>query len=305
MKVVIAGGTGFLGRPLARGLAADGHEVVVLTRGSRRPSGEVPRFVAWTPEGSRGDGWRAEIEGAEAVVNLAGEPIAGRRWSNAHKQRMLTSRVQATRAIADAIRGAKRPPRVLISSSAVGYYGPLGDEVVTEEQPAGVDFLATICKQWEAEAVRAASDSTRVVCIRTGLVLEKDGGALPPMLITFKLGLGARVGSGRQYWPWIHRLDWLALVRWCLDTPEAAGPFNATAPAPATNREFTQSLARSLQRPAFIVAPAFALRVLLGEMADALLLAGQRAIPAKAERLGFRFRYTSLDEALDSILRKH
>jgi hypothetical protein len=301
MKVVIAGGTGFLGRPLSHALAADGHEVVILTRAlSRGPVGAPGRPVTWTPGDSKGS-WTAELEGAGAVVNLAGESIGAKRWSIAQKQRILDSRLQATRALASAIARAARPPLAFISGSAVGYYGPLGDEIVTEDHPAGSDFLATVCEQWESAAVQGAGHATRVACIRTGLVLEKDGGALPRMLTPFMLGVGGPLGTGRQYWPWIHRADWISLVRWTIDRPLATGAINATSPAPVTNAEFTRALGRAVHRPAFMRAPAFALRLLLGEMADGLLLSGQRAVPAQAERLGFRFQFADLDEALRVI----
>jgi uncharacterized protein (TIGR01777 family) len=302
MKVVIAGGSGFLGRPLAAALAGSGCDVVVLTRGRSQPPRPPLRAVQWTPDVPGDTSWHGEIDGADAVVNLAGEPIGGRRWSDAQKQRILESRVRSTRELANAILAVRRPPSVLVNGSAVGYYGPCGDELITEDHPAGSDFLAAVCRQWESEAARAASRTTRVALIRTGLVIEKDGGALAPMLRAFKLALGARIGSGRQYWPWIHRADWISLVRWCLDTSSADGPINATAPVPVTNTAFTASLARALHRPAIMIAPAFALRMLLGEMADGLLLSGQRAVPAKAERLGFVFRYTNLDEALHAVL---
>jgi uncharacterized protein len=306
MKVVIAGGTGFLGRALAASLAADGHDVVALTRspqsrdGGGAPSQRLFRLVTWTPDDSKG-AWIAELDGAAAVVNLAGESIAARRWTAAHKQRVLESRVHATRTLAAAIRGVSSPPPVFVSQSAVGYYGPHGDEIVTEDTPSGSDFLARVCVQWEAEASRAASDRTRVVCTRTGLPLERDGGALAPLLLPFKLGAGGPMGSGRQYWPWIHREDWVALMRWAFDTPAATGPLNATAPNPVTNRDFARALGRAMHRPAFMPAPAFALRLILGEMADAMVLAGQRVVPAKAERLGFTFRYRGVDEALAAI----
>jgi len=300
MKIIVAGGTGFLGRPLVEALAADRHEVVVLTRnGAATPPGGA-RAVHWLPNGDAGP-WAAELNGAGAIVNLAGESIAARRWSAEHKRRILDSRVNATHSLVGAIGTAAAPPSVFVSGSAVGYYGPLGDEIATETTPAGSDFLARVCAQWEAEANRASSPQTRVVCIRTGLVLEKDGGALPQMLPPFKLGAGGPVGSGRQYWPWIHRADWIGLVRWTLQTAAASGPINATAPNPVTNREFARALGRALHRPAFMPAPAFALRLMLGEMADALLLSGQRAVPAKAQRLGFTFGYTDVETALRSI----
>ncbi len=301
MKIVIAGGSGFLGRPLAAALARDGDEIVVLTRGGGAARGHAQlRSIAWTPNGETGP-WAAAIDGAAAVVNLAGEPIAGRRWSEAQKQRILESRVQATRSLVAAVHAAATPPPIFVSGSAVGYYGPLGDEVAIEERPPGSDFLARVCVQWEAAATGAASARTRLVCIRTGLVLEKDGGALPQMLPPFKFGAGGPVGSGRQYWPWIHRDDWIALVRWAIQTPAATAAVNATAPNPVTNADFARALGRAMRRPAFMPAPAFALRLMLGEMADALLLSGQRAVPAKAERLGFTFRYPQLDQALGAI----
>lgn len=302
MKIVITGGTGFLGQALTRSLAADGRDVVILTRRASPPgSRRNPRFVSWNAEADGGS-WTREIDGADAVVNLAGESIAAKRWTAAQKQRILDSRVRATRAVAEAIRGAGRPPSSFVSGSAVGYYGPLGDGVVTETQPAGSDFLAEVCEKWESEAVRAGS-VTRVACMRTGLALEKDGGAFARILLPFKFGAGGPLGSGRQYWPWIHRDDWVALLRWTIDTPAAAGPINATAPNPVTNAEFTRTLGRVMHRPAFMPAPAFALRLALGEMADALLLSGQRAVPARAESLGFTFRYTQLEDALRAILR--
>jgi uncharacterized protein (TIGR01777 family) len=300
MKVVIAGGTGFLGRPLADALRGDGHHVTLLTRQSTPTAPPGMRAVHWTPDGSTG-AWAAELDGAGAANNLAGESIAGHRWTAAQKRRILDSRVQATRSLAQAIARAVVPPPVFVSGSAVGYYGPRGDDVVTEDTPAGTDFLAGVAVQWETEAMRAARDSTRIVWVRTGLVLDRDGGALPQMLPPFRLGLGGRLGSGRQYWPWIHRQDWIDLVRFALETPDAKGPINATAPHPVTNADFTQALARALKRPALVPAPAFALRLLLGEMADALLLSGQRAVPAKAERLGFTFTFKHLDDALRAI----
>jgi len=277
MRIVIAGGTGFLGRPLVAAFAADGHSASALPRGST-------------------DG----VDGADVVINLAGESIAGHRWSREHKQRVIESRVSTTRLLVEAIRSATRPPRVFVSGSAVGYYGPHADEVITESAPPGGDFLARVCRAWEAEAIRAI-DRTRLVLVRTGLVLERDGGALPQMLPPFWFGAGGQVGSGRQYWPWIHRGDWIALVRWAIGNDAVDGPLNATAPTPVTNKAFASALGRAMHRPAFMPAPAFALRLLLGEMADALLLTGQRAVPDKAVRLGFRFRYEKIDAALAAL----
>ena len=277
MKIAIAGGTGFLGRALAASLIADGDDVVVLRRGST-----------------------AEVDGADGLVNLSGESIAGTRWTPAQKERIRDSRVQTTRALADAIRRAKHPPSAFVSGSAVGYYGARGDEIVTEDTPPGSDFLAGVCVQWEKEAA-AASDSTRVVYARTGIVLERDGGALPPMLPPFRFGAGGPVGSGRQFWPWIHRADWIGMVRWALTSHAVVGPINVTAPVPVTSAEFAHALGRALHRPSFMPAPAFALRMLLGEMADTLLLSGQRAVPQRAQQAGFAFAFPQLDAALRAI----
>ena len=262
---------------MAGALAADGHHVTALPRAST-----------------------TGVDGADVVINLAGESIAGGRWSASRKQEILDSRVATTRRLADAINGAAQPPRVFISGSAVGFYGPHADDMVTEATPPGDDFLARVCVAWEAEANRAAA-RTRVVCIRTGLVLERDGGALPQMLPPFWFGAGGPVGTGRQYWPWIHRADWMALVRWAIEHDAAIGPLNATAPNPETNKLFAAALGRAIRRPAFMPAPAFALRLLLGQMADALLLSGQRAVPEKAQASGFQFQYPQLDRALDSL----
>ncbi len=211
------------------------------------------------------------------------------------------SRVLATRSLTGAIAQAAAPPQIFASGSAVGYYGPLGDEVAAEDHAPGRDFLADVCVQWEEEASRAASPRTRVVFLRTGLVLDRTGGALPQMLPPFWFGAGGPVGSGRQYWPWIHLQDWVDLVRFSMRTLPISGPLNVTAPAPVTNREFARTLGRVLRRPAFLPAPGFALRIILGEMAAGLLLSGQRAVPAKATRLGYRFAFADLETALRRI----
>jgi uncharacterized protein len=298
MGIVIAGGTGFLGRPLATALGPD---LVILSRRPGPPSDEPrTRVVQWIPDGTAGP-WAPVIDGADAVINLAGESIAGARWNDARKRGILDSRVHATRSLVEAIDRAASPPPVFVSGSAVGYYGPLGDEIVAEERAACGDFLAGVCMQWEAEAMRAASPRTRVVCIRTGLVLDRDGGALPKMLPPFRVGAGGPVGSGRQYWSWIHRKDWIDLVRFAIRTDQAAGALNATAPNPVTNADFARALGRSIGRPSFMPTPGIALKLLLGEMAEALLLSGQRVVPSKAERLGYTFAFPDLAGALRAI----
>jgi uncharacterized protein (TIGR01777 family) len=302
MKSIIAGGSGFLGRALARALVSAGHDVVVLTRGPARGPSSGGRARTWTPDGQVGD-WAEELEGATAVVNLAGESIAARRWTTAQKQRIRDSRILATRSLTTAIQRAARPPQVFVAGSAVGYYGPRGDEVVTESTPPGDDFLSRVCVEWEAEANTVAS-LTRLAFIRTGLVLDRNEGALPQMLPPFWFGAGGPVGSGRQYWPWIHRDDWIDLVRFVIQTPAAAGPFNATAPEPVTNAEFAAALGRTLHRPAFVRAPGFAMKLLLGEMAGPLLLTGQRVVPARAQALGVTFTYKRLEDALRAIFNR-
>ena len=299
--IVIAGGTGFLGRPLAIALAADGHRVTVLTR--KRPLGIASDSVAhveWHPEDERG-AWTKVIDGAEAVVNLAGESIASGRWTAGRKARLVESRLRTTRSLAAAIAAATTPPAVFVSASAIGYYGDRGAEVLTEASPPGTDFLADLCVQWEREATRVSSSRTRVALIRTGIVLDTAGGALAKMLPPFKAFVGGPLGSGRQYMSWIHLKDWVRLAGWMVRTERASGPINATAPGPVTNREFSNVLGATLHRPNLLPAPGFALRLLLGEMAGPLLLASQRVMPTRAEQLGFEFSYARLEPALRSL----
>lgn len=294
MTIVVAGGSGFLGRKLVDRLRAEGHTVSVLTR---NPAG--PLDVKWNPDGSAGELPR-HVDGKDAIVNLAGEGIADKRWNAARMESLRKSRILATRTLVRAVAECVRAPRVFISASAVGYYGPRGDEPITESAPPGSDFLARLCVEWEQEARIVESPSTRLAIVRTGLPLSKDGGALAKMRLPFKLGLGAVLGSGDQFMPWIHLDDWTAMMTWLMQNDRAAGAFNATAPAPVTNRVFTRTLARVLRRPALLHAPAFALRAVLGEVAAALVT-GQRALPAYAESLGFRFTYRTLEPALRSL----
>jgi uncharacterized protein (TIGR01777 family) len=294
VTIVLAGGSGFLGRNLAGRLLSEGHKVLTFTRRAKSASD-----VQWDPNGSAGD-LPAHLEGVDAVVNLAGEGIADRRWTEARKQTMKSSRLLSTRTLVRAVAACSRPPRVLINASAVGYYGPRGAETVTEATPPGSDFLATLCVDWEEEARRAESPATRVAVVRSGLVLDRNGGALARMWLPFKLGLGATLGSGDQFMPWIHVKDWTAMVSWLIQNDRASGAFNATAPAPVTNRTFTRSLGLALHRPAVFHAPAFALQALMGEMSS-MLLTGQRAIPAAAEQQGFRFTHRTLESALRDL----
>jgi uncharacterized protein (TIGR01777 family) len=308
MKIVIAGGSGFLGRPLAELYAEEGHQVTILTRRLAPAASEYEAgtglpgitHVGWNPTGNTGP-WAATIEGSDLVVNLAGESIAGRRWSPEQKARIRDSRILATQSLVTAVRAAALRPATFVSGSAVGYYGPRGDEYITEEEPAGGDFLAEVAVAWEAAAVPAAEAGVRLVLVRTGLVLERAGGALPRMVTPVRFFVGGPLGSGRQYVPWIHRADWLELVRWLARMPQARGAFNATAPEPVPNAVFMKALGRALHRPSWVPAPAFGLRSLLGEMADPLILTGQRAVPSNALAMGFRFHLPQIDQALHAV----
>jgi uncharacterized protein (TIGR01777 family) len=297
MQVVIAGGSGFLGSALRARLRADGHAVAVLTR---RPRPAAQDEISWMPDGTAGP-WSGALDGIDAVVNLAGEGIADERWTEPRKQALRDSRLLSTRSIVAAVAAAAQPPRALVSGSAVGYYGPHGDEIVTEDTPPGADFLAHLCVEWEREAMPAATH-TRVAVARTGLVLHPRAGALRQMLLPFRFGVGGRLGSGTQYMPWIHVDDWVDLVMWLIADARAQGPFNVTAPHPVTNQQFTTTLARVLNRPALLPVPAFGLQLIVGELAHSILT-GQRAIPARAQEMGFSFRYAELEAALHALLK--
>jgi uncharacterized protein len=307
MKVVIAGGSGFLGNALAWAWAEEGHAVRVLTRSippgqSRHESGTgTPGItnVGWSPDGQQG-ALPAEIDGATAIINLAGASVNGGRWNPARKQAIRDSRVLATGSLTSAIAAATSPPAVLISASGVGYYGDRGASAVSEDAPPGDDFMAHVCVEWEAEAQRAARAGVRVVTLRTGLVLEKSGGALPEMARPFRFFVGGPIGSGRQYMSWIHRLDWIEMVRWIVETPAVNGPVNVTAPDPVTNLQFARALGRALHRPALLPAPRFAVRAAVGEMADSIF-ASQRVLPAVALAHGYHFRYPEIDIAFRGI----
>lgn len=298
MRVVLAGGTGFLGTPLATALRSDGHEAVVLSRRARPAGGVIP----WSPDGTVGE-WASALDGADAVVNLAGHNIAGfPRWTPAHKQQVFESRVLATRSIVGAIAAAARKPRLLISASGVNYYGDRGDEVLTEQAAPGAGFLAEVCIAWEAEAAQAERFGTPVAVVRSGVVLAHDGGALRQMMLPFRFFVGGPSGSGRQYLSWIHRQDWIALIRWLLTSTGTRGAFNASAPAPVTNEEFASALGRAMRRPSAFRTPAFVLRLALGEMAGPLLLDSSRVVPVRALEGGFQFKYPTISEALGEVV---
>lgn len=300
MKIVVAGGTGFIGQPLVARLVGRGDEVAVLTRNPATVG--IGRGVAWAPP-ARGPWWE-EVARADAVINLAGENIGEGRWTAARKARLISSRLDATGALVEAMRTAPQQKRVFISSSAVGFYGDRSDEELNEQSSRGAGFLADLCVKWE-EAAHGADGVARVVIPRFGVVLHKSGGAMKKLLLPFRLGLGGRLGSGRQWMSWIEREDVLRFLEWALDS-EVSGVFNATAPGPVRNREFTRELGRALHRPAFMPVPAFAIRLLLGQMAEEMLLAGQRVIPRRATEAGsrfdFHFNYPTLPEALAHAL---
>ncbi|MCD0245564.1 TIGR01777 family oxidoreductase [Xanthomonas melonis] len=295
MRLLITGGTGFIGQALCPTLLGDGHQVSVLTRDVNRAQRHVPGITAVD-----------SLDGvqADAVINLAGEPLAAGRWSDTRKQRFRASRLGTTRLLHDWI--AHQPqaqrPAVLISGSAVGYYGERGDTVLTEADGAGDDFAAVLCRDWESEAARIAALGPRVSWVRTGIVLDRDGGALARMLPAFRFGGGGPFGDGRHWMSWIHRADMVALLVWLLQHGQA-GAYNATAPNPVTNAQFAHTLAEVLHRPALLTLPAALLRLGFGEMAE-LLLISQRVLPQRALDAGFGFQYPQLDAALRAILQR-
>ncbi|HUF46507.1 MAG TPA: TIGR01777 family oxidoreductase [Vicinamibacterales bacterium] len=306
MRVVIAGGSGFLGTALTARLAARGDEVVVLTRQPGPPAtGGRVREVAWRADGSVEPELVPELESAGAVVNLAGAGIADRRWTAARKRLIRDSRLLSTGSLARSIQACRTPPPVFIQGSAVGFYGAtLSDRIFDESHAAGDDFLGQLCLEWEREALPVADVGCRLVYVRTGLALAKHGGVLGPMKLPFLFFVGGPVASGRQYFPWVHRDDWVSLVLWAIDTPAVSGPVNGTAPNPVTNAEFSKALGREMGRPSWLPVPGFALRILVGEFADDGLLKGQRVVPKRTQELGFTFRHPDIGPALADVFRR-
>jgi hypothetical protein len=299
MKIVIAGGSGFLGSALIEALRARGDDVIVLSRGVAQAKPVAQAFrpaIPWTPDGTIGP-WAREIDGAGAVINLAGEPLPDKRWTAAQKERILQSRVLATRSLVGAARAASRPPAVFLNGSGVSFY-PDSAAIVDETSPPGSGFLQRTCVAWEAEAREAEPLGCRVVLLRSGVVLHRDGGALPKLLLPFRFGAGGPLGSGKQWWAWIHLDDWVRMTLWAIDTADVRGPLNVCAPEPARYRDIAKAIGHALRRPSFMPAPAFALRILLGEMADEMPLASQRVVPARALELGFTWRFPELESAV-------
>lgn len=299
MKILISGSHGLIGTALIKLLTADGHEIVRLVRHASASASEIE----WHPNQGSIDAKR--LEGFDAVVHLAGESIASSRWSDAKKRAVLDSRVKGTTLLSQALAQLERPPSVFFSASGIGYYGGnRGDELLTEQSSAGNDFLADVCKQWEAATAPAAEKGIRTVLGRFGIVLDEKGGALSQMLTPFRMGIGGRVGSGKQWMSWIALDDVTGAIRLLLRDSFVNGPVNFVSPFPVTNAEFTKTLGRVLSRPTLFPIPAFALRLGFGEMADALLLSGQRVAPEVLQARGFGFQWPRLELALRRILHK-
>jgi len=302
-RVVITGGTGLIGRALAAELVGAGYEVVILSRNPRLASG-LPagvRLEQW--DARTAEGWGYLADGAYAIVNLAGENIGAGLWTAERKRRIRQSRLDAGRAVAEAVTQASVKPQVVVQASGVGYYGPRGDEEIPEEAPAGSDFLGRLAVEWEASTAPLGAMGVRHVVVRTGVVLSRDGGALPRLMLPFRLFVGGPLGDGRQWVPWIHITDHVRVVRFLLEDERARGPYNLAVPNPCTNRELARRLGQALGRPSWFPTPAFALRLLLGEM-SVVLLTGQRAVPRRLLEEGFRFRFPDLTDALADLLRR-
>jgi len=294
--VAVTGASGLVGSALVTGLTSAGHRVVRVVRGAGAASVAGQRLARWDP--ASGALEPSALAGADAVVHLAGESVAGGRWTEAKKRRIRSSRVDVTRRLAEALLRLERPPRLLVSASAVGYYGDRGSEILREDSAPGPGFLAEVCREWEAATDPAARAGIRVVRLRIGMVLSRRGGALGAMLTPFRLGAGGPVGSGVQWVSWIAIDDLVGAILHALATESLAGPVNAVAPEPVTNRELARTLGRVLRRPALLPLPAVAARLLFGQMADELLLASARVEPARLRATGFTFRHARLEDAL-------
>ncbi len=299
MKIVLTGGTGLIGTHLIKSLAAQGHQLTLLTRDPARAPAGVPA-AAWQPLEEAAPA--QALNGADAVIHLAGEPIAAGRWTAARRERIEASRWTGTANLVQGLVAAERRPRVLLAGSAVGYYGDRGEELLEEKATPGAGYLAAVTERWEREAAAADQLRVRVVYLRTGVVLAREGGALPRMAAPFRAGAGGRLGNGRQWMPWVHIDDVVGLIELALRNEELHGPLNLVAPGAATNAELTRALGQALRRPAFMIVPALALKLMFGGMSETLL-ASQRVVPAAAGRAGYRFRYPNLEAALADLLR--
>ncbi|MGH2523742.1 MAG: TIGR01777 family oxidoreductase [Anaerolineales bacterium] len=308
MRIIITGGSGLIGRALTSSLAADGHEVIILSRDPAKVRGLPQNAHAEKWDGRTAQGWGHLAEGAGAIVNLAGVSIAGenltailfKRWSSGYKRQIRESRANVGAAVVEAVRAAKQKPGVVMQASAVGYYGPHGDEALTEASPPGDDFQARVCQEWEASTAAVEEMGVRRVIIRTGLPLSRKGGVFPLIILPFKLFVGGPLGSGKQWFPWLHIEDQVAAMRFLIDSG-ASGPFNLCAPNPVTNAALSRMLGRVMRRPVLIPVPAFVLRLALGEKAD-IVLGGWRQIPKRLREMGFLFKFPELEPALRDLL---
>jgi hypothetical protein len=300
--VAIAGATGLIGTTLAGSCARDGIPVSALVRDTVRAADLLPSATLHAWDATRGSPPTDALNGADVVVNLVGEPLADKRWTEARKKQLRDSRVVGTRALVDAMRDLPKRPRLLISASGVGYYGDRGEEILTESAAGGSGFMAELARDWEAEAMRAADLGLRVVVLRSGVVLSKDAGILRKLLPPFRMGLGGSIGTGGQWLPWIHLEDEIGLIRHVMSHEAVSGALNAVAPEPVTNAEFAKSLGEVLGRPTVMKAPAFALRLRFGSLVDEVLLASQRAMPVRTLETGYSFRHPLLRDALADVL---
>jgi uncharacterized protein len=303
MRVIIAGGSGFIGRKLIGELIQARHEVIVL---SRRPDNVRKNFPAVRAEfwdAKTGDGLANIFDEVDAVVNLTGESIAAKRWSSQQKQKILSSRIDSTRAIVNALEQTHHRPSVLLNASAVGYYGDVLEDEVTEVSPKGNGFLPDVCEQWELEAQKAQKFGVRVVLLRTGIVLDKNKGALQKLLLPFRMFIGGPLGNGRQWFPWIHVQDEVSAILFALEHEQISGAINLAAPESVRLSDFCRVLGKILHRPSWLSVPELVLRLMLGEMAEPLLFQGQKIIPKRLMEAGFKFRYPNLENALQDILR--
>jgi uncharacterized protein (TIGR01777 family) len=299
MRILVSGSTGLVGSALVRSLKAEGHQVKRLVRATPKDSASE---VFWNPE--QGTLKTEDLEGLDGVVHLAGESIAEGRWTDEKKRRIRESRIKGTTLLSETLARLKQKPEVLVSAAAVGFYGSRGDEILDEQSASGSDFLAEVCREWELATQPAAQAGVRVVNLRFGVILSGEGGALPKMLFPFRMGVGGKLGSGQQYMSWIALDDAVGAIEHALMTQTLRGAVNAVAPEPATNHDFTKTLGHVLSRPTIFPVPAFAARLLFGEMADETLLASQRVEPARLKESGYQFKFAKLEGALRHALNK-
>lgn len=297
MEILISGASGLVGKNLIPTLLAKGHEVYKLVRKAPKDSNEIQ----WDAEKGFSENEKTKLENFDAVIHLAGDNVASESWSEKKKKSIRDSRVVGTKVLVDALKDLQNPPKHFISASATGFYGDGKDAVLTEDSPKGEGFLADLCVDWETEAEKAESFA-RVVCMRIGVVLAKDGGALEKMLTPFKFGVGGTIGSGKQWMSWIALTDIVSIINFFLENENLKGSFNLTAPNPVTNERFTKALGHALSRPTVLPIPEFAIRLMFGEMGETLLLQGARVLPKRLEEAGYKFQFTNLDEAMKSVL---